>query len=315
MLFFVLSLLAFSFKFWIPSLLEIAKRLSAIFLLTFKFAAYASFPWKLNRYSYGVQFGINCTALDQSKLSKIVECTIKREIVILKLLYFIGFAKPLAMFPLNADCQHLEYFSQKEMAIVSDIYPGPGPEGHPQGSLQLKDISDSFIVIPNLSGGLVDAEKSITLLAFIYPLRESRMMISYHPDGLGVQLACEFDDEIGKLTASFIQRDLMPAEMPITAKVLEYNEWNFVGASYDFETGMAILWHNGSVVKSANIGKGLSLATQFDIKISVTDSSSSENKFSVRVSHLHIYGEALTSENIQAIGAISHKGKQNTTYF
>ena len=46
------------------------------FLLTFKFAAYASFPWKLNRYSYRVQFGINCTALDQSKLSNFVECTI-----------------------------------------------------------------------------------------------------------------------------------------------------------------------------------------------------------------------------------------------
>ena len=79
MLFSVLSLLAFSFKFWIPSLLEIAKRLSAIFLLTFKFAAYASFPWKLNRYSYGVQFGINCTALDQSKLSNFVECNMINE--------------------------------------------------------------------------------------------------------------------------------------------------------------------------------------------------------------------------------------------
>ena len=54
--------------------IKIAKRLSPIFLLTLKFA-YASFPWKLNRYSYGVQFGINCTALDQSKLSNSVECT------------------------------------------------------------------------------------------------------------------------------------------------------------------------------------------------------------------------------------------------
>jgi len=52
--------------------IKIAKRLSAIFLLTFKFAACASFPWKLNRHSYGVQFGINCTALDQSKLSNFV---------------------------------------------------------------------------------------------------------------------------------------------------------------------------------------------------------------------------------------------------
>ena len=49
--------------------IKIAKRLSAIFLLKFKFDASASFPWKLNRYSYGVQFGINCTVLDQSKLS------------------------------------------------------------------------------------------------------------------------------------------------------------------------------------------------------------------------------------------------------
>ena len=31
-------------------------------------------------YSYGVQFGINCTALDQSKLSNFVECTIMSEI-------------------------------------------------------------------------------------------------------------------------------------------------------------------------------------------------------------------------------------------
>ena len=34
------------------------------------------FPWKLNSCSYKVQFGINCTALDQSKLSNFVECTI-----------------------------------------------------------------------------------------------------------------------------------------------------------------------------------------------------------------------------------------------
>ena len=31
---------------------------------------------------YGVQFGINCTALDQSKLSNFVDCTLKRVIVL-----------------------------------------------------------------------------------------------------------------------------------------------------------------------------------------------------------------------------------------
>ena len=41
------------------------------------------FPWKLNRYSYGVEFGINCTALDQSKLSNFAECTIVETIIII----------------------------------------------------------------------------------------------------------------------------------------------------------------------------------------------------------------------------------------
>ena len=58
------------------------ERYLLIITLTLKFAAYdcayASFPWKLDRYSYGVQFEINCTALDQSKLSNFVECTIKK---------------------------------------------------------------------------------------------------------------------------------------------------------------------------------------------------------------------------------------------
>ena len=51
--------------------IKIAKRLPAFFF------SYASFPWKLNRYSYGVEFKINCTALDQSKLSNFIECTIR----------------------------------------------------------------------------------------------------------------------------------------------------------------------------------------------------------------------------------------------
>ena len=45
------------------------------FFIYSTFNKITSFLWKLNRYSHGVQFGINCTALDQSKLSNFVECT------------------------------------------------------------------------------------------------------------------------------------------------------------------------------------------------------------------------------------------------
>ena len=50
-------------------------RRSCDFFIYITFNKIRSFPWKLNRNSYRVQFGINCTALDQSKLSNFVECT------------------------------------------------------------------------------------------------------------------------------------------------------------------------------------------------------------------------------------------------
>ena len=52
-----------------------------IFFIYSTFNKITSFPWKLNRYSYGVQFGIDCTALDQSNLSNFVECTINNLII------------------------------------------------------------------------------------------------------------------------------------------------------------------------------------------------------------------------------------------
>ena len=55
-------------------------RRSCGFFIYSTFNKITSFPWKLNRYSYEVQFGINCTVLDQSKLSNFVECTIRSEI-------------------------------------------------------------------------------------------------------------------------------------------------------------------------------------------------------------------------------------------
>ena len=38
------------------------------FLLLFKFAAHASFPWKLDRYSYGVPFGMSTSVNSETML-------------------------------------------------------------------------------------------------------------------------------------------------------------------------------------------------------------------------------------------------------
>ena len=50
------------------------------FVKTFKFAMFGRvhmpLSWKLNRYSYRVLSGIDCTAVDHSEVSNFVECTI-----------------------------------------------------------------------------------------------------------------------------------------------------------------------------------------------------------------------------------------------
>lgn len=215
------------------------------------------------------------------------------------------------MFPFNAECWGLEYFSQAELALISPrVQLAPGVDGTPGGSLELAGTFDSFIEIPNLLGGFADAGKSITLLAFIYPTGTGGPIVSYDIYGCGVQLWHDgLHGEMGVLTACFIRRDLMVYAPPLRAPVLNMNEWNLVGASYDHDTGVARLWHNGNEVEALPIGKNFDLATQFSIRVGAGASPWLQYYFTGRISHLHIYAEALTADNIRAVGGIQ-QGKR-----
>ena len=208
------------------------------------------------------------------------------------------------MFPFNDECRDLEYFSQDRLASISqNIRSAQGPDGSKGGSLQLTGEVDSFIEIPN--DGLLDATRSLTLLAFVYPIGKGGPIICYDKSGLGVQLCYNgVTSKEGVLRASFIGRDLLEISDPLEAQVLRLNEWNFVGTSYDYNSGMARLWHNGDEVKTVYIGETLELATQFPIRIGAVNNPFKGNYFKGRISLLHIYADALTAENIRAVGGI-----------
>lgn len=210
------------------------------------------------------------------------------------------------MFPFNDECWDLEYFSQDRLASISqNIQSAQGPDGSKGGSLQLAGEVDSFIEIPN--DGPLDATRSITLLAFVYPMGKGGPIICYEKSGLGVQLCYNgVTSKEGVLRASFIRRDLLEIKIsdPLEAQVLRLNEWNFVGTSYDYNSGMARLWHNGDEVKTVYIGENLELATQFPIRIGAVNNPFKGNYFKGRISLLHIYADALTAENIRAVGGI-----------
>ena len=219
------------------------------------------------------------------------------------------------MFPFNGDCGGLEYFSQKDLAYISpNVRPAPGADGTPGGSMELNGRHDSFIEIGNFDGGYADTRTSITILAFVFPLGDCGPIITYGTCGYGVQiwqepLEPEYSQSgTGTLAACFVTRDLTVA-IPIRKAVLNINAWNYIGASYDYTTGIARLWHNGEEVEALLIGPGFELATQFPIRIGALDNPWQEHFFTGRISHLHIYSEALTVENIQAVGCNSEKGR------
>ena len=216
------------------------------------------------------------------------------------------------MFPFNVQCRGMEYFSQLPLAILSpDVRQAPGADGSPAGSLELSGHSGSYIEIPNFERGCADARGSITILAFIYPTGGNGPIICYERRGSGVQIWHEqegFNVGMGTLAAVFVRRDLAFAFTIRKTAVLKINAWNFIGASYDHNSGMARLWHNGNEVETMFIGQNFhyfGLATQFPIRIGALANPWQDSFFTGRISHLHIYSEALGVENIQAVGYIN----------
>ena len=178
------------------------------------------------------------------------------------------------------------------------------------GSIHLRGIANSFIEIPNQAGSDLDTRTSITLLMHVFPVGNRGPILSFHEDGLGVQIWQEaLEDGKGILTARFVWRDFSQP-LALTKAVLTMNAWNFIGASYDNDSGIARLWHNGNAVDAKFIGSKMELATQFSIRIGAIASARPGHCFQGRVRDLHIFCESVGKEMVRSVGGISQEGNQ-----
>ena len=175
-------------------------------------------------------------------------------------------------------------------------------------SVQLMGTPDSYIEIPNLPGSDLDTRTSITLLMHAFPSGNRGTIISFQENGLGVQIWQEgMVDGKGILTARFAWRDF--SQRPEVSKaVLIMNAWNFIGASYDHDSGIARLWHQGSEVEAKFIGRKRELATQFSIRIGALADSGRADCFRGMVANLHIFAESLGRDAVRAVGGIVPQG-------
>ena len=200
--------------------------------------------------------------------------------------------------------------SRANLATFSRVASAPGPDGTQGGSIHLRGTANSFIEIPNQAGSDLDTRTSITLLMHVFPVGNRGPILSFHEDGIGVQIWQEgLEDGKGILTARFVWRDFSQPPA-LTKAVLTMNAWNFIGASYDNDSGIARLWHNGNAVDAKFIGSKMELATQFSIRIGAIASAGPGHCFQGRVRDLHIFCESVGKEMVRSVGGISQEGNQ-----
>ena len=200
--------------------------------------------------------------------------------------------------------------SRANLATFSRVASAPGPDGTQGGSIHLRGTANSFIEIPNQAGSDLDTRTSITLLIHVFPVGNRGPILSFHEDGIGVQIWQEgLEDGKGILTARFVWRDFSQPPA-LTKAVLTMNAWNFIGASYDNDSGIARLWHNGNAVDAKFIGSKMELATQFSIRIGAIASAGPGHCFQGRVRDLHIFCESVGKEMVRSVGGISQEGNQ-----
>ena len=219
--------------------------------------------------------------------------------------------QPVAVFPLNKRCAGLELVSRANLATISQVTWSAGEtDGVHNGSLQLLGTANSFVIIPNHPGSDLDTRTSITLLMDVFPTGNRGSILSFHEDGLGLQI-CQEGVLGGKgvLTARFVWRDITQPPA-LTKAVLNMNSWNFIGASYDHESGIARLWHDGNEVEAKYIGRKMELATQFSIRIGALENAGQARRFQGRVMDLRIFAEPLGKESVRAVGGIVSQGNQ-----
>ena len=219
--------------------------------------------------------------------------------------FSLASAQPVAVFPLNQVFQGLERISRGNLATFSRRTVWAWDENR---SIQLLGTPDSYIEIPNGPGSDLDTRTSITLLMHVFPSGNRGPIVSFHENGLGVQIWQEgMVDGKGILTARFTWRDF--SQRPEVSKaVLIINAWNFIGASYDHDSGIARLWHQGNKVDAKFIGKKMELATQFCIRIGALADSRQGDCFLGMVADLHIFAESLGRDAVRAVGGIAPQG-------
>jgi len=103
----------------------------------------------------------------------------------------------------------------------------------------------------------------------------------------------------GQLHLRVVRRENYEYTHALVSTSLAINQWHYVGSSYDYNTGVARLWVDGQKVVELDLGAGIDLATQDDVRMGAT--LNDHRFFKGRITAMQIYDIALTPEQINEV--------------
>ena len=181
--------------------------------------------------------------------------------------------------------------------ISYNIQLAPGPFGQPSGSILFSGTPFSYIEFPN-NGGL-DVRYSLTILFWVFPENVDGPMISFGTDHYNVNFWIANGGTWSRLMA---RHGGGSGVAPRNS--LNHYSWNYIGFSYDYDTGVQKVWKDGKVCNAASVGQ-FELKTQDAIRMGVKDGD--ERFLKGRISCFQVYDRVLTEREVQAARGLCFK--------
>ena len=214
------------------------------------------------------------------------------------------------MFPLNGQTRGKDISVYRNRgARLSGVRFTKGPDGTPDGAVQLFGRPNSYIQFPNRPRGKLDAYKSITLLAWIYHEGRAGPIFNYNIRGWGSHF---WMTGPRTLFARFMPRRGRKMPAAVVSRRVKHRKWQFVGASYDYRTGIAKLWLNGNMVAKKRVGRFL-LATNKAVRMGARIGD--RRYFKGRIACMQVYNKALTARQIAARRLRCFRSKRHSCNF
>ncbi|KAI8502507.1 hypothetical protein Bbelb_200950, partial [Branchiostoma belcheri] len=199
-------------------------------------------------------------------------------------------AAAVGIWPLNRQHGANDTSGNGYHATAEGVRLSPGLNGEPSGSYSLSRSHVSFL---RISSEVFRTAQSFTVLFNIYPTGEGGTLLSFS-DGQNTNL-----QQANSTTVIFNiltqTSSGAPVILTLEASVLTLNTWNYLGVSYNYTTGVAMIWHEGIPVAKSNFGR-LALSAQGDLIVGNLNTSSA---FGGRVSCLQVYGAALSKAEVE----------------